>query len=68
MKTIIYSVLGFYILAPAVTSACISDLGFEYGMMGYGGGAETFMITGGIVWTIVGILASVWLWKNINKK
>lgn len=43
-----------------------------YGMMGYGvgmmGGFGFFMVAGGLVWTIVGVLACVWLWQNINKK
>ena len=71
MKKITYTILGFAILTPALASACLSNWGFDgYGMMGYGGGRgmETFMVMGGIVWTIVGILAGVWLWQNINKK
>lgn len=70
MKTITYTVLGFSILIPTIASACLTDWGFDggYGMMGYGGGAGAFMVTGGIVWTIVGILAGVWLWQNINRK
>ena len=42
-----------------------------YGMMGYGGGMGGFgffMVFGGIVWTVVGVLAGVWLWQQINKK
>ena len=57
MKTITYTVLGIAILTPSLASACLSDWGFDsgYGMMGYGGGAGAFMVTGGIVWTVVGI-------------
>lgn len=70
MKKIIYAILGVAVLFPSITSAYIEDLGVRYGMMGgyYGGGAGTFIIMGGIVWIIVGILAGVWLWQNINKK
>lgn len=70
MKKIIYSILGIAVLSPSITSACIEDFGVRYGMMGgyYGGGFSTFMVMGGIVWTVVGILAGVWLWQNINKK
>lgn len=68
MKTITYTVLGFAILVPTFASACFEDFGYGYGMMGYGGGAGTFMVAGGLVWTVVGILACVWLWQNINKK
>lgn len=68
MKTITYTVLSFAILVPSLASACFEDFDFRYGMMGYGGGMGTFMVAGGIVWTVVGILACVWLWQNINKK
>ena len=55
--------------SPSVVSAYICDFdGLRYGMMGYGGGASFFMVAGGLVWVIVGILAGVWLWQNINKK
>lgn len=67
MKTITYTALGFVALMPAIVSACIGDLDRGYGIMGYGGGA-TFMVMGGLIWTVVGILAGVWLWQNINKK
>lgn len=69
MKKITYTVIGLAILMPSIASACLFDWGYGnsgYGMMGYGGG--TFMVFGGIVWTIVGILAGVWLWQNINRK
>lgn len=70
MKKIIYSILGVAVLSPSIASACIEDFGVRYGMMGgyYGGGLSTFMAMGGIVWIMVGILAGVWLWQNINKK
>lgn len=70
MKKIIYSILGIAVLSPSIASACIEDFGVRYGMMSgyYGGGFSTFMVMGGIVWTVVGILAGVWLWQNINKK
>lgn len=69
MKKITYAVLGFAILVPSIASACLFDsgTGVGYGMMGYGGGGA-FMAVGVIVWTIVGILAGVWLWQNINRK
>lgn len=71
MKTITYTFLGLVVLVPALASACLfdSDLGYGgYGMMGYGGGMSFFMVAGGLVWIIVGILAGVWLWQNISKK
>ena len=69
MKKITYTILGLAVLTPSLASACLSDwgLGGGYGMMGYGGGSA-FMVIGGIVWTVVGILAGVWLWQNINRK
>lgn len=70
MKKITYAFIGFMVLAPSIASACLFDWGYgnsSYGMMGYGGGSA-FMVVGGIVWTIVGILAGVWLWQNINRK
>lgn len=70
MKTITYTILSLAILTPAFASACLSSRSDGYGMMGgyHGGGMGTFMVAGGLVWTIVGILAGVWLWQNINKK
>ncbi len=71
MRSIIYSILGLVSLVPVFASAFVSDFGRDgYGMMGYGygSGMGTFMVAGGIVWTVVGILAGVWLWQNINKK
>lgn len=68
MKKITYTILSLAVLMPTIASACIFDRSGGYGMMGYGGGAGAFMVTGGIVWTIVGILAGVWLWQNINKR
>ncbi len=50
--------------APFVASANILD-GEKYGMMGFSGG---FMLVTWVVWLIVGILAAIWLWKQINKK
>ncbi len=72
MKKITFTVLGLAVLTPSLASACLFDLGYNgvgggYGMMGYGGGSA-FMVIGGIVWTVVGILAGVWLWQNINRK
>ncbi len=63
-------IIGAVALMPSIASACISDwgAGSGYEMMGYGGGASTFMVFGGLVWIVVGILAGVWLWQNINKK
>jgi hypothetical protein len=55
------------LIVPALASACFGGSGYQYGMMGYGGGS-IFMILGGTVWVIVGILAGVWLWQNINRK
>lgn len=70
MKKITYAILGAAVLSPSIASACIEDFGVGYGMMGgyNGGGFSTFMVMGGIVWIVVGVLAGVWLWQNINKK
>ncbi|OHA84397.1 MAG: hypothetical protein A2937_01505 [Candidatus Yonathbacteria bacterium RIFCSPLOWO2_01_FULL_47_33b] len=71
MKTIFSIVIGLAVMTPTLASACFSNGGFErYGMMGYGygGGAHVFMVAGGLVWIVVGILAGVWLWQQINKK
>lgn len=68
MKKILYVVLGATLSAPLVASA---QYGYGYNMMGYQGGMGNFgifMTIGGIVWTIVGILAIVWLWQHIEKK
>ena len=63
-------IIGAVALMPSIASACIFDWGNGggYGMMGYGGSGGAFMVVGGIVWTVVGILAGVWLWQNINRK
>lgn len=69
MKNIAYIALLSVLVSPIFASACIWDIdgiGY-YGMMGYGG-SGFFMVMGGIVWLVVGILAGVWLWQNINKK
>lgn len=71
MKKITGVVLGFALMIPSLANAYFQ--GFDdsyggYGMMGYGGGGSIFMVMGGFVWTIVGILAGVWLWQNINRK
>ncbi len=54
------------LVAPFVASAnMLGGDGYGYGMMGFGGG---FMLITWAVWLIVGILAAIWLWKQINKK
>jgi hypothetical protein len=73
MKKITYTVLGLAILMPAITYACFSEWGLNggYEMMGYGGGMGSFglfAVMAWSVWIVVGILACVWLWQNINKK
>lgn len=69
MKTIATAVVGIALSAPLLASAYWGD---GYGMMGYGYGMmDGVGFLGGfgcIVWTIVGILAAIWLWQNINKK
>jgi len=69
MKKILYGLLGLTLTAPSIASA---QYGYGYNMMGNQGnmmgGFGTFMAVGGIVWTIVGILAIVWLWQHIDKK
>ena len=71
MKTILRVALGITAITPFVALADWGNYGGGYGMMGYGGGMGGFgffMAAGGIVWTVVGILAAVWLWQQINKK
>lgn len=71
MKTIFGMTLGLAALVPTLALADWGNYGGGYGMMGYGGdmgGFGFFMTAGGIVWTVVGILAAVWLWQQINKK
>lgn len=43
---------------------------YGYGMMGGGGygGVGILSVMMWSVWLVVGILAAVWLWRNINKK
>lgn len=72
MKIILGTVLGLIISTPSIVLALEPIYrGGSYGMMGYGGGMGGFgffMAFGGIVWTVVGVLAGVWLWQQINKK
>lgn len=70
MKTITYTLLGFIATGPLLASAQGYNFG-GYGMMGYERGGEGVMFLLAactIVWTIVGILAGVWLWQHVNKK
>ena len=42
-------------------------LNYGYGFMGgWGGGAIMWLAC--IVWTVVGVLAAIWLWQQINRK
>ncbi len=72
MKTILSVALGLVVLTPSLVLALEPTYrGGGYGMMGYSsgmGGFGFFMAFAGIVWTVVGILAAVWLWQQINKK
>jgi hypothetical protein len=71
MKTILVAAFGVALTLPIFALAGFGNYGEGYGMMGYGtnmGGFGFFMAAGGIVWTIVGILAAVWLWQQINRK
>lgn len=74
MKTILRAAIGLAVATPMLASAAWGNYGDGYGMygmMGYGGGMGGFgffMVFGGIVWTVVGVLAGVWLWQQINKK
>ena len=60
--------LGFSLLftTPLVTNAYMGNGYGGYGMMGYGGSSIMILIS--LVWLIVGILAAVCLWQQINKK
>lgn len=75
MKTILGATLGLAGAAPMLASAAWGNYGDGYGMYGmtgYGGaitgGFGFFMVAGCLAWTVVGILAAVWLWQQINKK
>ncbi len=66
MKKIFIIAGTLALVAPFVASAgMMGGDGYGYGMMGFGGG---FMLITWIVWLTVGILAAIWLWKQINKK
>jgi len=71
MKKILFSIFGFL---PMVTLAQAEPEFYGSGMMasGYGGGSVWsifgwLMLLGMIVWIVVGILAALWLWKQISK-
>lgn len=70
MKTILLMILGLTVLLPSLAGACMTNWGAYggYGMMGHGFGTSILLVAGGLVWTLVGILAMVWLWQHINKK
>ncbi len=64
MKKIFSIATAVALVAPSVASA--NMMGDDrYGMMGYG---YVFMLITWAVWLTVGILAAIWLWKQINKK
>ncbi len=66
MKKIFSIVTALALVAPFVASAnMMGGDGYKNGMMGFGG---VFMLMTWIVWLTVGILAAIWLWKQINKK
>lgn len=70
-KTLFHAVLGISFFLPAIASAHMYDYvdGYGmYGMMGYGGGISILFPLAIIVWIIVGILASIILWRKVNKK
>ncbi len=52
------------LVVPFVASAGMM-YGDGYWMMGFG---SVFILITWVVWLTVGILASIWLWKQINKK
>lgn len=70
-KTLFHAVLGISFFLPVIASAHMYDYvdGYSmYGMMGYGGGISILFPLAIIVWIIVGILASIILWRKVNKK
>lgn len=73
MNKVFTVIAGSALVLPVIASANWDSTGGygTYGMMGYGagmGGFGFFMVFGGIVWTVVGVLAAVWLWQQVNKK
>lgn len=68
MKNIIITLTVAFLIAPAVVRAD-ADMMSSGGMMGfYGGFWSWFMVSASLVWLVVGVLAAVWLWKQIIKK
>ncbi|PIT89146.1 MAG: hypothetical protein COU27_01865 [Candidatus Levybacteria bacterium CG10_big_fil_rev_8_21_14_0_10_36_7] len=67
MKKIL--LLSSILLTPALAFADIWGEGFE-GCGGWGGGMMMSGFYGlpSIIWSIVGVLAIVWLWNQISKK
>ncbi len=66
MKKIFGIATVLALVAPFIASANVmGGDGYRYGMMEFHG---VFMFITWAVWLTVGILAAVWLWKQINKK
>lgn len=71
MKKILYTLSGLLLAVPAIASA---QYGYGYGnnMMGYQNHAVEWIgslfVICIVVWTVVGVLAAVWLWQHISKK
>jgi hypothetical protein len=72
MKALISGVLGLILVTPFIASACIGlvdNTREEYDMMGYGGNTFCFFGTAiHLLLIVIGVLTTVWLWKQINKK
>lgn len=71
MNKFLFSIFWFL---PVLALAQVEPAAYNPEMMtgGYGGGSVWsvfgwLMLLGMLVWTVVGILAAVWLWKNISK-
>ena len=68
--------MGISFFAPMIASAQVYGYtdGYQgynmmgYGMMGYGGGISVLFSLAILVWIVVGVLVSIFLWKKINKK
>ena len=75
MKKLKYILITFLLSFPVVVGAHgdsglategYNSMHFGGGMMGGGGLFPFLMISGYVIWLVIGILLIVWLWKKIT--